>query len=168
MGLSTCKHSQSWVFHRKNCCNEECFISQLRDDDDGEGSKESVNKVVVRYGRASLRKALSRREGLQIDRDKQYSFHVNCLSLLRNSIDVDFVCEADVPSSLKEKSSKLSISKLTRCRTAGVLTHCKGHKTLARLFVIGYRVAVSDGHGDCCDCGENEQDRPPHYLDDSQ
>ena len=67
MGLSTCKHSQSWVFHRKNCCNEECFISQLRDDDDGEGSKESVNKVVVRDGRAGFRETLSGGESLRVD-----------------------------------------------------------------------------------------------------
>ena len=62
------------MFHGENCCNEESFVSQLRDDDNGEGGKESVNKVVVRDGGAGFRETLSRGESLQVSRFQHIHF----------------------------------------------------------------------------------------------
>ena len=69
------------MFHGENCCNEEGFVSEFRDDDNGEGGEESVNKVVVRDGGASFGEALSGGESLvQVeDQDENYPFHVDCL-----------------------------------------------------------------------------------------
>ena len=59
--------------------------------------------------------------------------------------------------------SKQAWSSMTRCMCSKTLECC-----MWLVSRIGYRVAVHDGHGDCCDCCEDEQDWPPHHLDDSQ
>ena len=54
------------MFHGENCCDEESFVSQLGNDDNGEGGEKSVNKVVIRDGGAGFCQTLSGGEGLRV------------------------------------------------------------------------------------------------------